>query len=102
VKRGLLAVALAACAHAAPGPVYASHVITMEAGAPKAIVSGPFAVTSINPGSDLELALVMRGSDCATATVWFSYSGGGVAVGAGETLCARTETPRTHAFSGHD
>jgi hypothetical protein len=102
VRRAAIAAVLAACAHPAPAPVYASHVITMEAGAPRAIVSGPFAVTAINPGSDLELALVMRGSDCATATVWFAYSGGGVTVGAGETLCARTDKPRTHAFSGHD
>jgi hypothetical protein len=97
---------LALCAGCAARPpatkptTYASHVVTLSAGTPAAIVTGAFAVTAINPGSDLELSLV-RGA-CRDDAVWFTYSGGGVSVGAGETLCARTDKPRAHAFSGHD
>ncbi len=110
------AVLLAACpapaaAPVAPGaapaasvaPTYATKVVALEPDAPTAIVAGPFAVTAINPGSDLALALV-PGTACTADATWFGYSGGGVAVGRGETLCARSSAGATkvNAFSGHD
>lgn len=105
MTRAALLALVASCARpAAPpprAPVPATHVVALTAGAAAPIVAGPFAVTAINPGSDLELSLV-PGATCRDDATWFAYSGGGVAVGPGETLCARTDKPRTHAFSGHD
>ena len=106
MRRAALAALLAACTHAAAAPAThvptpATHVLALAAGAATPIVAGPFTVTAINPGSDLELSLV-PGATCRDDAAWFAYSGGGVAVGPGETLCARTDKPRTHAFSGHD
>jgi hypothetical protein len=82
-----------------PGP--ASAVVTLEHEVPTAIVRGPFMVTSINPGSDLYLALAAR--TCGDpGLVWFGYSGGGVGVSAGQILCARSVrgAPHPQAFSG--
>lgn len=105
MTRAALLALVASCAPAtsAPprNPTLATHVVALAASAATPIVAGPFAVTAINPGSDLELSLV-PGATCRDDAAWFSYSGGGVAVGPGETLCARTDKPRTHAFSGHE
>jgi hypothetical protein len=67
------------------------------------IVSGPFAITAINPGGDLELALSADGACRTVGAGWFAYSGGGVSVGSDQTLCVRSSAhaPRTHGFSGH-
>ena len=107
----LLIVALVACGPApsptqpvqtAATPRPLSRVVTLDPGARTAVIAGPIAVTSINPGSDLELAIV-QGDTCAGKEVWFSYSGGGVAVPSGQVLCAKSiaSMPRAHAFSGH-
>jgi hypothetical protein len=71
---------------AKPGP--ATHVVTLEPGAPTPIVRGPFEITTINPAGDLELGIA-SGEACE-GVVWFAYSGGGAAVGEGEILCARS------------
>jgi hypothetical protein len=78
-----------------------AKVLTLEPGARTAIVGGPLFMSSINPGTDLELALV-TGDTCGGNETWFSYSGGGVAVPQGQILCARShaDAPRIHAFSG--
>src|SRR5215203_625797 len=60
-----------------PGP--ATHVVTLEPGAPTPIVRGPFEITTINPAGDLELGIA-SGEACE-GVVWFAYSGGGAAVG---------------------
>ncbi len=76
-------------------------VMTLAPDAPTAIVDGPFAVSAINPGRALVLAVGSNGA-CSGELAWFEYSGGGVAVGAGQTLCARSAAhePVTHGFSG--
>ncbi|HEY3808229.1 MAG TPA: hypothetical protein VGL61_36870 [Kofleriaceae bacterium] len=76
-------------------------VVTLAPTTPTKIVEGPFAVSSINPGS--RLALAMGSNGCSGELAWFEYSGGGVAVGAGQTLCARSAArePVTQGFSGH-
>jgi hypothetical protein len=107
---------LAACAHATPvtatataaGPdvPYAppgpgTAVVTLPAHVATAVVDGPFSISTINPGGSLELAVAPT-HDCTTALTWFSYSGGGVAVNKGQTLCARSSSTTTNGFSGHD
>jgi hypothetical protein len=78
-----------------------ARVLTLEPGARTAIFAGPLYVSSVNPGGDMELALV-PGDTCGGDEVWFTYSGGGVAVPTGQTLCARSTATaaRTQAFSG--
>lgn len=78
-----------------------AKVLTLEPGARTAIVAGPLYVSSINPGGDMELALVV-GDTCGGNETWFAYSGGGVAVPSGQTLCARSlaSERRVQAFSG--
>jgi len=106
------ALALTACPSPpvtpAPTPVAAAaaaqpyaRVVTLEPAARTAIIAGPAFVSSVNPGGDLELALV-TGDTCGGDETWFSYSGGGVAVPAGQILCARSraDVRRVHAFSG--
>jgi len=119
VRALALVVALAAChapatrteAPRAPtgtpvprAPGVGTAVVVLPPGTPIAVLEGPFLVTTINPGSSMELAIALD-RDCAAASLlWFSYSGSGVAVGAGETLCVRSaaEGPRTNGFSGYD
>jgi hypothetical protein len=74
-------------------------VITLAPSTPTKIVDGPFVVSSINPGRALVLAI---GAACSGDLAWFDYSGGGVTVGAGQTLCAKSvaREPVTHGFSG--
>jgi hypothetical protein len=101
--------ALAACPDPTPpqAPVATvvqnpvARVIALDPDTRTAIVGGPVFVSSINPGGDLELALV-NGDTCGGDEVWFTYSGGGVAVPPGQTLCARShaDAKRVHAFSG--
>lgn len=78
-----------------------AKVLTLEPGARTAIVAGPLYISSINPGGDMELALV-QGDTCGGNEIWFSYSGGGIAVPSGQTLCARSlaSAARVQAFSG--
>jgi hypothetical protein len=100
----LLLVALVACTRPAPAPVhvirYATEVVEIAPGDAVSVLKGPFEVFTINPGSNLRLAVATSCDDAA----WFAYSGGGVAVGEGETLCAWSlaEEPAVHGFSGHD
>ncbi len=90
-----------------PGPARtfgagpASAVVLLAPGVPTAILVGPFQVTAINPGSELDLSIV-SGSACAGRALWFAYSGGGVAVADGEVLCARSHAGaiQVDAFSG--
>ncbi len=84
---------------ARPGP--ATHVVTLEPFSPTPIVRGPFEITTINPAGALDLG-ISRSASCE-GVVWFSYSGGGAAVGDGEILCARSNrsSPITQGFSGH-
>lgn len=91
-----------AVAPLAPGP--GTAVVTLAPDVPTPVLDGPFLVTTINPGSSMDLA-VASSHDCGDAKLaWFAYSGGGVAVGRGQTLCARSQArgPRTNGFSGHD
>lgn len=83
---------------AKPGP--ATHVVTLAPGAPTPILRGPFEITTINPGGDLDLGV--SSSEACEGVVWFAYSGGGAAVGEGEILCARSgrSAPIVHGFSG--
>ena len=62
---------------------------------------GPFEITMINPGGEIELGIST--SEACDGVAWFSYSGGGAAVGEGEILCARSsrDAPVTQGFSGH-
>ena len=105
-----LAVLVAGCAPQAAAPAapaspkttrYATEVVTIEPGGAVEILRGPLHVTSINPGTELRLAVAKGTCDGAT---WFAYSGGGVAVGDGELLCAwsQSSAPVSHGFSGHD
>jgi hypothetical protein len=69
---------------------------------PTAVLAGPFLVDAINPGGELELSIA-KDSACTSRALWFQYSGGGVAVGAGEVLCARhyvNGEPVVEGFSG--
>jgi hypothetical protein len=117
----LLVLPLVACSHRpvssprssiwAPRPAFdatgelplgpATAVITLELQVPTAVLHGPFLVTTINPGRDLVLAVASRACD-EPGLVWFDYSGGGVAAGAGQILCARSlrGDPQAQAFSG--
>jgi hypothetical protein len=90
---------VAPVAAAAPNPI--ARVVTLEPDARTAIIAGPLMLSSINPGSDLELALV-PGDTCGGDETWFAYSGSGVAVPSGQILCARSRAAQrvTHAFSG--
>ena len=117
--RRLVFIALVACKHggggaAAPSPAPvtqrelppakagpATHVVTLAPGSPTPIMRGPFEITTINPAGDLELGIAT--STSCDGVVWFSYSGGGAAVGDGEVLCARSSAgePVTQGFSGH-
>jgi len=101
---GIGACAAPAAAPAAPAPKitrFATEVVTFAPEEASEVLRGPFLVTTINPGSDLRLAVAKTTCDGAT---WFAYSGGGVAVGDGELLCAWSlaRQPAIHAFSGHD
>jgi hypothetical protein len=80
----------------------ATAVVVLAPGVPTPVLDGPFLVTTINPGSSMDLAVAK--SHACDGAVWFAYSGGGVAVGKGQTLCARSaaDGPRTNGFSGHD
>jgi len=118
--RTLAFLALVGCAHAAPVSVRDSSpqpgtpvpraagvgtaVVVLRPGQPVAVLEGPFLVTTINPGSSMELAIAPSKDCAATSLLWFSYSGSGVAVGANETLCVRSaaDGPRTNGFSGYD
>ena len=114
----LYALVLVACAHRTPvsefttarptvdaiqeltsGP--ASAVVTLAPEVPTAVARGPFLISTINPGGNLVLGLAVHGCD-EPGLLWFEYSGGGLAVGAGQILCARSgrNQPRVHAFSG--
>ena len=114
----LLALVLAACAHPAPrssapttrpaveaiqalpdGP--ATAVVALDPDVPTAVARGPFLITTINPGGDLALGLATRACD-EPGLLWFGYSGSGVAVGAGQMLCARSGRGerQVQAFSG--
>jgi hypothetical protein len=86
-----------------PAPVrsYDTRVVSLTRGVATPILVGPFEITTINPAGGLELMLSARG--CADpSALWFSYSGGGVVVPAGETLCARSwrDGAVSQAFSG--
>jgi hypothetical protein len=86
-----------------PAPVrsYDTRVVSLTRGVATPILIGPFEITTINPAGGLELMLSGRGCGDASA-LWFSYSGGGVVVPAGETLCARSwrDGAVSQAFSG--
>jgi hypothetical protein len=117
--RRLVFIALVACKHgggAASTPVAtpatqrelppaksgpATHVVTLAPGSPTPILRGPFEITTINPAGDLQLGIAT--STSCDGVAWFSYSGGGAAVGDGEVLCARSSAsePVTQGFSGH-
>jgi hypothetical protein len=105
----LAALALVACGHAMPAAVAGDDValgsaasgtivVTLAPNTPTPIVDGPFAITAINPGREL---MVKIGA-CSSAAAWFSYSGGGIVIGGGQSLCARSvdPAPATHGFSG--
>jgi hypothetical protein len=116
----LLGLALAAChstaavAPASPAPAApanqitalpagpATAVVQLAPGVPTAVLAGPFEVISVNPGGDLELAVAPTASCADPQLAWFGYSGGGVAAGTGQVLCARSSGKqiRTQAFSG--
>ena len=120
--RGLVLLALAAChapaAPATPGapmppattevavlpPGPATAVATLAPAIATAVLDGPFFVTAINPGSKLDMAIAPSHRCDDPKLAWFGYSGGGVAVGKGQTLCVRSNAsdPRTNGFSGHD
>jgi hypothetical protein len=101
---------LVACGHAMPpatsggdnvalgSATTGTIVVTLAPNMPTAIVDGPFAISSINPGREL---MVKIGA-CSSAAAWFSYSGGGIVIGAGQSLCVRSvdSAPATHGFSG--
>jgi hypothetical protein len=78
--------------------------VTLGDGVPTPILDGPALVNAINPGTDLYLALAPSHRCDDAGVVWFGYSGGGVGVGPGQTLCARSirHEPHTQAFSAHD
>jgi hypothetical protein len=120
--RGLVLVALAACHAPAvpagpasppppvttevavlrPGP--ATAVATLAPNVPTPVLDGPFLVTTVNPGSNMDMAIAPSHRCDDPKLAWFGYSGGGVAVGKGQTLCVRSgaSEPRTNGFSGHD
>lgn len=80
-----------------------TFVIGFAPGATSPVVVGPFAVTSINPGGSLDLAMSGH-PDCRDlGSGWFEYSGGGLRVGEGQTLCARSTAHASlrHGFSGY-
>ena len=97
---GVAAAAPAPAPAAASGP--ATFVVLLAGGVPTPVLRGPFVITSINPGGSLELGLSSEES-CTPVTDWFSYSGGGAAVAAGQILCARSSSADEvrHGFSGH-
>ncbi len=122
MRLALAVVVLAACKTTAPAastsaPVFASAnqvtvlpagpasaVVRLTPGVPTAALAGPFEVFTINPGGDLVLAIAPSPKCDDPQLSWFGYSGGGVAVGTGQFLCARSGSSaiRTQAFSGHD
>jgi hypothetical protein len=73
--------------------------VTLAPNTPTPIGDAPFAIASIQPGRELMFAI---GACNAASLAWFSYSGGGIVVGAGQSLCARSvdASPATHGFSG--
>lgn len=81
----------------------ASAVVTLEQEVPTAVARGSFLITAINPGERLDLAFAIQSCD-EPGLVWFRYSGGGVAVGAGQLLCASSYAAGSvaHAFSGRN
>jgi len=104
---------LAACSGQTPTPVStaavpaprsqpATYVSVVEPGLAQPVMKGPFEILTINPGSDLSLGISASGA--CDEVEWFLYSGGGAAVGDGQTLCvlSRADAPVTHGFSGHD
>jgi hypothetical protein len=84
---------------AVSGP--ATFVVTLEQEVATPVLRGPFMVTSINPGTQLELGLV-AGESCEQVQAWFDYSGGGVGVAAGQVLCVRSSHygAENHGVSG--
>ncbi|MBS1117930.1 MAG: hypothetical protein H6Q90_158 [Deltaproteobacteria bacterium] len=82
----------------------ATAVVRLAPAVPTAVLAGPFEAFSINPGGNLALAIAPAAKCDDPDLRWFGYSGGGVAVGIGQFLCARSDASelRTHAFSGHD
>jgi hypothetical protein len=78
-----------------------THVVALAPNTPTPVMRGPFEIITINPGGNLVLGIA-KDETCADV-VWFSYSGGGAAVGEGEVLCARSSNSDTvtHGFSGH-
>ena len=120
MRTAALALAFVACTHAAwtPAPLPtptepspppatfgagpATAVVILPSSTPTAVLAGPFLVSAINPGRGLELAIA-KDSACTDRALWFEYSGGGVAVAAGEVLCARQYAhgaPLVEGFSG--
>jgi hypothetical protein len=83
---------------AGPGTV----VVRLSPNQPIAILAGPFEVRTINPGGNLSMAIAPDRRCADPSLPWFSYSGGGVAVGAGQVLCVRSSSASavTHGFSG--
>jgi hypothetical protein len=77
-------------------------VATLAPDVPTAIVDGPFTISAVNPGRDLALAIAADRACTAASLVWFAYSGGGIVVGPGQTLCVRDvdRAPATQGFSG--
>lgn len=122
MRRAALLVVLAACksgggaagpaAPVGPSPTEvapltpgaATAVVVLHPHVPTPVLDGPFLVTTINPGSSMDLALAPNHHCDDPKIVWFGYSGGGVAAGTGQTLCARSDAgvPRTNGFSGYD
>ncbi len=118
MRLGVLAL-LAACKSAAPAPVAtpsgpsptevaprapgpATVVVALQPHVATPVLEGPFLVTTINPGSSMEMAVAPDHHCDAPALAWFAYSGGGVAVSRAQTLCVRTDVARTNGFSGYD
>lgn len=83
---------------AGPGTV----VVRLSPNQPLAVLAGPFEVRTINPGGNLSMAIAPDRRCDDSSLPWFSYSGGGVAVGTGQVLCVRSSAASavTHGFSG--
>jgi len=118
--RGAILIVLTACAHRGPAPPAPAAtappaavapatpvpgpqtvVVTLAPGIPTPVTRGPLGIWTINPGDALRLGVSASGR-CDDVAAWFGYSGGGVAVADGQTLCALSsaDEPVTHGFSG--
>ena len=82
----------------------ATAVATLAPSVPTPVLDGPFLVTTVNPGSNMAMAIASSHRCDDPKLAWFGYGGGGVAVGKDQTLCVRSgaSEPRTNGFSGHD